>query len=329
MSIAPQSIAADLADRMFGFGSKVATGEMSQEELDATGREEWPLHYAIADALGGTVKAFDQYQGPYVLIGSEIRGQGVYAPATRMEGVVRLWISSENGYEGVVYNEDNEKQSTPFSLNGPTAEEEAVVAAEEVLGAAKSKVLYPDAATNTEDAWRRSPEASTDDIPVVSHLNSPLEGKSARFVKTADGSMLVHDDHPSASTKLQTIMGDSLDQPISAFAQFYSNPGTMQLPNPLSPIEGDACFFMYMIPGAVFQSHDGQQWVVDDYNAAAYGVELYNRWYPRLRAFVNLDDVRRSIHSWVEPVQAVVPPPPPGVTYTGQPVRIVDGKSRV
>ena len=311
-------IAADLSDVMFGFRSKVATGEMTQQELDANGRQEWPLHYAIADAFGGTVKPFDQYQGPYVLIGSEIRGQGVYAPATRMEGTVRLWISSEDGVNGIVYNEDNEKQSQPFLLNDQFAPDNACLAAQEVLGGA--------AGPADEAAEGEAPvEASTESAPVLGHLNSPLEGKSAR--KTA-GTLLVRDDHPSSNTKLQTIMGDPMDQPISAFAQFYPNPGSTQIPNPLSPIEGDACFFTYMIPGAVFQSHDGQQWVIDDYNAAAYGVELYNRWYPRLRAFVNLDDVRRSIHSWVEPVQTVVPPPPPGVNYFGQPVRVVGDTSK-
>src|SRR5208337_3441999 len=48
---------------------KEATGEMSQSEADDA--EAWPMHHAIAKALGGTVKAFDQYQGPYVLVGSE------------------------------------------------------------------------------------------------------------------------------------------------------------------------------------------------------------------------------------------------------------------
>jgi len=322
MATVPQKIAADLADKMFGFGSKVATGEMSQQELDANGREEWPLHYAIADALGGTVKPFDQYQGPYVLIGAEIRGEGVYAPATPTPGVTRLWISSDDGVEGTVYNEENEKQSQPFLLYGAGSEEDAVAAAKEVMGAKESSMAPP---VTPSPAPAPSPSQSQ---PVLGHLNSPLEGKSARWVKTADGSMLTLEDRlPSESTKLQAIVGDPLDQPVSAFAQFYPNTGNMQTPNPLSPLEGDSCFFMYMIPGAVFQSHDGQQWVIENYNAGPYGVELYNRWYPRLRAFVNLDDVRRSIHSWVEPVQTVVPPPPPGVSYIGQPVRIVDGKS--
>jgi hypothetical protein len=317
MATAPKIIAADLADKMFGFGSKIATGEMTQDEADNP--QEWPLHHAIAEALGGTVRAFDQYQGPYVLLGAEIRGEGVYAPATPMPGVTRLWINTEDGIEGTVYNEENERSSTPFLLNAPGAEQEAVSAAEEVLGNAPPEEDL--GVTNELD----EPQASSDALPGEEHLNSPLDGKSSSL-KTA-GTLLVRDDHPSSNTKLQQIMGDPMDQPISAFAQFYPNVGSMQMPNPLSPIEGDGCFFMYLIPGAVFQSHDGQQWVIEDYNAAAYGVEIYNRWYPRMRAFVNLDDIRRSIHSWVEPIQAVVPPPPPGVKYIGQPVRIVDGKS--
>jgi hypothetical protein len=140
--------------------------------------------------------------------------------------------------------------------------------------------------------------------------------------KTA--SLLIPDDHPSDNTKLQRIMGDPLDQPISAFAQYEPNPGSNQIANPLSPIQGDAAFFAYMIPGAVFQSHDGHQWEIESYDQGSYNVELYDRWYPRVRANVSLDAVRRSIHSWVEPIQQVVPPPPKGVSYTGQPVRIVN-----
>lgn len=319
------NIAAVLADKVFGFGSKVATGEMSQAELDANGREEWPLHYAIADALGGEVKPFDQYQGPYVAIGGDVRvGQEPYAMAPQIPGLVRLWISSEDGIEGIVYNEDEQTESAPFLLNGPTAETDAVEAARMLVAKNVTPAEAPELGAAPQEF-----EAATDETPIapVAHLNSPLEGKNAHFSKTADGSMLGHDDQPSANSKLQQIMGDSMDQPISAFAQFYPNVGSMQMPNPLSPVEGDSCFFTYMVPGAVFQSHDGQQWDVLDYNGGAYGVHIQNRWYPRLIAWVNIDDVRRSIHSWVEPVQIVVPPPPPGVNYIGQPVRIVDGKS--
>lgn len=304
MALNPQILAADLADTVLG--PKQATGEMSQAELDANGRNEWPLHYAIADALGGTVKPFDQYQGPYVLIGSEIRGQGVYAPATPMKGTVRIWIYSEDGEMGIVYNEENDRKSSPFFLYGPQAAEEAVAAAQEVVDGG-----------NPEEAAETHAETAVEPGPGNARMSSKKS------------SLLHKDDHASTNSKLQAIVGDPLDQPVSAFAQFKPNPGTMQMPNPMSPIEGDEMFFMYLISGAVFQSHDGQQWEIEDINQGAYGVLIFNRWYPRQRAQVNIDDVRRSIHSWVEPVQVVVPPPPPGVSYIGQPVRIIDGKSHV
>ena len=40
------------------------TGEMSQ--FDADHGEEWALHRSIARAIGGKVRAFDVYQGPYI-----------------------------------------------------------------------------------------------------------------------------------------------------------------------------------------------------------------------------------------------------------------------
>jgi hypothetical protein len=58
--------------------------------------------------------------------------------------------------------------------------------------------------------------------------------------------------------ELQRMVGDPDDQYISNFTQFKPNPGSLQLPNPLSPIEGDEIFFAYMWPGAVFKSHDGR-----------------------------------------------------------------------
>ncbi len=116
--------------------TKEATGEMSQSEAD--NRKEWPLHHAIADALGGKVKAFDQYQGPYVLIGSEIRGQGVYAPTTPMKGTVRLWIQMAEDETGVqVYNEENEKLSDEVMWDDT---EGVVDAARSVLSGEASEV---------------------------------------------------------------------------------------------------------------------------------------------------------------------------------------------
>ncbi len=41
--------------------ARLATGEMSHVDPD-----EWPVHKEVADALGGELMPFDQYQGPYV-----------------------------------------------------------------------------------------------------------------------------------------------------------------------------------------------------------------------------------------------------------------------
>src|SRR5271166_5141742 len=221
MATAPKTIAADLADSVFGAGPKIAA--MSQAELDSTGRQEWPLHFAAADALGGVVKPFDKFQGPYIKVGSE----------------GRMFIYSNDGIIATVWNEDTKKESKPFNLDA-NAEHEVVAAVESVC---ESKV-------STEEEEKEASMGTL--LPGIMssrdhiYLNSPLDGKSARMLrKTADGSMLGKDDQPSADVKLQQIVGDPMDQPISAFAQFWPNVGSMQMPNPLSPIEGDACFFTY------------------------------------------------------------------------------------
>ena len=139
---------------------------------------------------------------------------------------------------------------------------------------------------------------------------------------TKTASILIKDDHPAVNIELQTMVGDPDDVAISTFSQFRPNPGEEQMPNPLSPIQGDEIFFTYMIPGAVFQSHDGQQWLIEEYDWDGR-VEITNRWYPRMNAQVSLNDVRRSIAAWIEPIQQTVPPPPPGVNYGAQPVKIV------
>jgi hypothetical protein len=136
--------------------------------------------------------------------------------------------------------------------------------------------------------------------------------------------ILDESDMPNVNPDLQATVGDPDDFRSSAFAQFKPNPGNMQLPNPLSPIEGDQIFFAYMIPGAKFQARDGSQWNILDYPWQGM-VHIENVWYPRLNAQVNLNDVRRSIEQWVEPIQAFIPPPPVGVDYGALPVKIVDG----
>lgn len=136
--------------------------------------------------------------------------------------------------------------------------------------------------------------------------------------------VLDESDLPNVNPKLQTMVGDPDDTRSSTFAQFKPNPGNLQLPNPLSPLEGDEIFFAYMIPGACFQSCDGSQWTILDYPWQGV-VHIENRWYPRVQGQVGLNDVRRSIEQWVEPIQQFVPAPPPGVDYGAMPVKIVDG----
>jgi broad specificity phosphatase PhoE len=128
---------------------------------------------------------------------------------------------------------------------------------------------------------------------------------------------------PNADQGLQAIVGDPDDVRTSTFVQFKPNPGTMQLPNPLSPVEGDDIFFAYMIPGAKFQAHDGTQWNIMTYGAPDQ-IEIENVWYPREHAIVAIGDIRRSIDQWIEPVQQYVPAPPPGVDYSSLPVKVMD-----
>lgn len=79
------------------------------------------------------------------------------------------------------------------------------------------------------------------------------------------------------------------------------------MPNPLSPIMGDETFYTYLMPGAVFEAHDGSQWEITAYDWDNR-LEIVNRFYPRQLANVGTSDVRRSIAMWVEPVNVKVPP---------------------
>ena len=152
-----------------------------------------------------------------------------------------------------------------------------------------------------------------------------LNALTDSLAKTAR--ILCEDEEVNTDSTLQAMVGDPADARTSTFVQFQPNPGTMQLPNPLSPVEGDEVFFAYMIPGAIFQANDGSEWWILSYTAPDE-VQIENRWYPRLNAIVSIGDIRRSIHQWVEPITQVVPPPPPGVDYGALPVKIVDGPER-
>lgn len=93
------------------------TGEMSRDDVT---RDAFPLHFAIADALGGTVHPFDVYQGPYVL------AQGH-----------RLWLIG-NGRYGftAVYSKTTGQQSDWFLTRQRWTSEPrycAIEAAREIL----------------------------------------------------------------------------------------------------------------------------------------------------------------------------------------------------
>ena len=71
------------------------------------------------------------------------------------------------------------------------------------------------------------------------------------------------------SKHLASLIADNVeiceeaDPAMDASSQFAQTaPGVQnQMPNPLSPIMEDADFFTYLMPGAVFEAHDGSQWL--------------------------------------------------------------------
>lgn len=166
----------------------------------------------------------------------------------------------------------------------------------------------------------------------LQHAVFPLDAEDTHMASMIDSlvkvaRILCEDEQPNSDTSLQAMVGDPADTRTSTFVQFHPNPGTMQLPNPMSPVEGDEIFFAYMQPGSQFQAHDGSMWLIQNYTGPDE-VEIYNIWYPRLQAIVSLNDVRRAIHQWTNPITQTVPPPPPGVDYGALPVKIVDGPER-
>lgn len=122
------------------------------------------------------------------------------------------------------------------------------------------------------------------------------------------------DDIPVDNAKLQEIIGDPDTYPISWSTQFKPADGTTLQANPLSPLQGDEVFFSGLFDGARFQANDGSWWDVENYDWEG-AVTIRNVWYPRIEAVVSIQDVRRSIHSWIEPFLQRVPPMPAGVDY--------------
>ena len=96
------------------------------EEPDGT---TWATHAAIAKAVGGTVQAFDQYQGPYVVVGRDCRVGRVGKVPYGLEGygIKRLWVQTQGDGSVTVYREDTQETSPPFpDFNESYAVEAAV-----------------------------------------------------------------------------------------------------------------------------------------------------------------------------------------------------------
>ena len=127
------------------------TGEMWH--IDENGKDdngnEWPIHAAIAKALcdeghDASLQPFDQYQGPYILIGKDARlGQPPYAVATQHLGVVRLWVvSSQPDSDGIlwrIYREDTDTLSSQFYYDDT---EGAIACAKELMTPIKEEATY-------------------------------------------------------------------------------------------------------------------------------------------------------------------------------------------
>ena len=73
-----------------------------------------------------------------------------------------------------------------------------------------------------------------------------------------------------------------------------------------SPVLGDHAFYTYYVPGAVFEAKDGTQWDIENIADTGYA-RIRNRWYPREEVTLHTEDIRKTIHAWIEPVQQLVP----------------------
>lgn len=100
------------------------TGEMSKADVT---REAFPVHFAIADELGGSVHPFDVYQGPY------IRARGH-----------KLWLMDDEGF-CVIYDETTHLQSVPC-FDGDAA----LIASDLIAGVG----CAPELVGVRDDAWR-------------------------------------------------------------------------------------------------------------------------------------------------------------------------------
>ncbi len=66
-------------------------------EMNHVNPDEWPIHKAVAEALGGQLRPFDEYQGPYI----EWRGRRLF-----LHHPEKMWRALILG-EGWVYGIDD------------------------------------------------------------------------------------------------------------------------------------------------------------------------------------------------------------------------------
>ena len=121
------------------------TGEMyhiDQEGKDDSGNE-WTMHAAIAKALraegyDATLQPFDQYQGPYILVGKDVRlGQRPYQLTVQNMGVIRLWLTQTEDEWPCVWREDTDEHLALTLI--PNDTDDAIACAKELLAHTKEE----------------------------------------------------------------------------------------------------------------------------------------------------------------------------------------------
>lgn len=93
------------------------TGEMSWIKPDGedSNGEVWAIHAAVARAIGGELRPFDAYQGPYIALGADVcAGVPPYRVPVRGVGSARLWLTTDDGVVGTIWREDAEESSAEF-----------------------------------------------------------------------------------------------------------------------------------------------------------------------------------------------------------------------
>jgi len=121
---------------------------------------------------------------------------------------------------------------------------------------------------------------------------------------------------------LQEIIGDANTLPLSWSSQFGPSDGGGMKKDMNSPVQGDEIFWSGLMDGARFSDKNGAWW--DIVSAPFEGaIVIQNVWYPRIKLFTDLQSLRTSIHSWLEPFLQRVPPPAPDLDYATILTRVV------